>query len=152
MGLIESLKQMFFTREPYTASREEFDSIVCFGYYAGIKCSYEKIVEHLETIKDLDKDDKRVSIVLFFITTELLFISRNCEMLLIFADRYAIKDEFEVRQMIDALKHETLDLAARIINKEVEDVKTALQDQLKRISNRENDIVEFTRLIAKLYV
>lgn len=144
MGLIEYIKSFFVEQEKiFTASPAEFDSITCFAYSNAIKCSYEKIKEYLNSILS-DTQSK-----IFLIIIELMHISRNCELILIFANRYSIKDDFEVSKMIQSLQQEAFNLAIEIYNGHVKDPIVAIEEQLKRISNREEDIKEFIRLIAE---
>lgn len=144
MGLIEYIKSFFVEQEKiFTASPAEFDSITCFAYSNAIKCSYEKIKEYLASILS-DTQSK-----IFLIVIELMHISRNCELILIFANKYSIKDDFEVSKMIQSLQQEAFNLAIEIYNGQVKDPIVAIEEQLKRIDNREEDIKEFIRLIAE---
>lgn len=144
MRLIEYIKSFFVEQEKiFTASPAEFDSITCFAYSNAIKCSYEKIKEYLASILS-DTQSK-----IFLIIIELLHISRNCELILIFANKYSIKDDFEVSKMIQSLQQEAFNLAIEIYNGQVKDPIVAIEEQLKRIDNREEDIKEFIRLIAE---
>ena len=144
MGLIEYIKSFFVEQEKlFTASPAKFDSIICFAYCNAIKCSYEKINEYLDSIMS-DTQSK-----IFLIIIELLHIGRNCELILIFANKYKIKDDFEVSKMIQSLQQEAFNLAIEIYNGHVKDPIVAIEKQLKRISNREEDIKEFIRLIAE---
>lgn len=144
MGLIEYIKSFFVEQEKiFTASPAEFDSITCFAYSNAIKCSYEKIKEYLNSILS-DTQSK-----IFLIIIELMHISRNCELILIFANKYNVKNDFEVNKMIQSLQQEAFNLAIEIYNGHVKDPIVAIEEQLKRISNREEDIKEFIRLIAE---
>lgn len=144
MGLINYIKSFFVEEEKiFTASQAEFDSIACFAYCNAINCSYDKIKEHLASIFSDTKSK------MFLIVVELMHISRNCELILLFANNYNIKDDFEVSKMIQSLKQEAFNLAIEIYNGQVKDPIVALEEQLKRIDNREEDIKEFIRLIAR---
>lgn len=144
MGLIDYIKSFFVEQEQiFTASQAEFDSIACFAYCNAINCSYDKIKEYLASILSDTKSK------IFLIVVELMHISRNCELILLFANNYNIKDDFEVSKMIRSLQQEAFNLAIEIYNGQVKDPIVALEEQLKRIDNREEDIKEFIRLIAK---
>lgn len=126
----------------FKASKAEFDSIMAYAYVNAIMVSKEKLIDQLDHIHS-DYSSR-----MFLCIIELFHIVRYCETILILADQYKINDEYEVAKMIESTKDEVFNLAVEIYNSKVKDPIAALNEEIKRIANREDDFAEYCRQIA----
>ena len=146
MGLFQDIKAAFtLIRKDrgYKASKEEFDSIIAYGYAVAIDASVANIR------RNLNEQDWYNASIFFYYRYEIFMIKRMINLMhIIIIDRYHIEHDY--CPMLKAIESELTDLDERLYsnNEITKEKKTLLLKELDRIDDRSESIRLLCRMVA----